>query len=66
MSSAGYAELTVHRRHQGKVREDIQLAEWFSGQRLGAGDDEIISRLLSGEEWETLRFVEWDGRRRPP
>jgi ATP-dependent exoDNAse (exonuclease V) alpha subunit len=56
-----YAELTVHRRFKGEVPEDIQLAQWFSGQELAAGDDEIMSRLLSGEEWDRLRFVGWDG-----
>jgi hypothetical protein len=57
----GYAELTVHRRHLGEVREDLQLAAWFNGQPLAGGDDEIMSRLLLGEQWPTLRFVEWDG-----
>jgi hypothetical protein len=57
----GYAELTVHRRFKGDVPEDIQLAQWFTGQELAAGDDEIMSRLLSGEEWKRLRFVGWDG-----
>jgi AAA domain/UvrD-like helicase C-terminal domain len=57
----GYTELTVHRRFRGDVPEDIQLAQWFTGQQLAAGDDEIMSRLLIGEEWERLRFVAWDG-----
>jgi hypothetical protein len=56
-----YAELTVHRRFQGEIPEDIQLAQWFTGQELAAGDDEIMSRLLSGEEWDRLRFVGWEG-----
>jgi AAA domain/UvrD-like helicase C-terminal domain len=57
----GYSELTVHRRFQGEVPEDVQLAQWFAGQELAAGDDEIMSRLLRGEEWARLRFVAWDG-----
>lgn len=58
---ASYCELTVRRRHIGEVREDVQLAEWFGGEQLGAGDDEILSRLLEQDEMRTLRFVEWDG-----
>jgi hypothetical protein len=58
--SAGYAELTVHRRHIGEQREDIQLADWFSGQAVGPGEDEILSRSLASEEMKPLRFVRWD------
>jgi hypothetical protein len=58
---SGYAELTVRRRHIGEVREDVQLADWFSGQPLGAGEDEILSRLLEQDDMRTLRFVEWEG-----
>jgi len=58
--SPGYAELTVRRRHIGEDREDIQLAEWFSGQQLGPGEDEILSRVLSSEKMGPLRFVQWD------
>ena len=32
----GYAELTVRRRQAGQIREDLQLAEWFSGAPIGA------------------------------
>lgn len=56
----GYAELTVRRRHIGEVREDIQLADWFSGQALGAGEDEILSSMLTMDDTPTLRFVRWD------
>src|SRR5438094_5330014 len=41
----GYSELTVRRRHIGQIREDVQLADWFSGQPLGAGEDEILGRV---------------------
>lgn len=56
----GYAELTVRRRHIGDVRDDIQLADWFSGQQLGAGEDEILGKLLTTDSTDTLRFVRWD------
>ena len=57
---AGYAELTVRRRHIGEVREDLQLADWFSGQSLGPGEDEILGRILTTDNTPTLRFVQWD------
>jgi hypothetical protein len=56
----GYAELTVRRRHIGEVREDVQLADWFSGQPLGAGEDEILGRMLEEDNTPTLRFVPWE------
>ncbi len=67
----GYAELTIRRRHIGEQRDDLQLADWFSGASLGAGDDEIFSRLgdeaLNTPRKEQkgkpgpLRFIQWDG-----
>ena len=56
----GYAELTVRRRHIGEVREDLQLADWFSGQSLGPGEDEILGHILTTDNTPTLRFVQWD------
>ena len=57
----GYAELTVRRRHIGQVRHDVQLADWFSGEQLGAGEDEILSEIAASADTPTLRFVEWTG-----
>ena len=56
----GYAELTVRRRQGGTNREDLQLAEWFSGNPLGAGDDQIINDILSGKESEYLELFSWN------
>lgn len=56
----GYAELTVRRRQIGEIREDLQLAEWFSGRQLGPGDDEIFERIMKEDEMEHLKFVSWD------
>lgn len=56
----GYAELTVKRRSIGVNREDLQLAEWFSGNSLGPGDDQIINKILSGKESEYLELISWD------
>lgn len=55
----GFAELTVHRRHIGEVRHDVQLANWFSGQALGAGEDEVLGEIVASADTPTLRFVEW-------
>ncbi len=55
----GYAELTVRRRQGGTKREDLQLAEWFSGNALGAGEDQIINDILSGKESKYLKLVSW-------
>ena len=43
----GYAELTIKRRQGGAKREDLQLAEWFSGEPLEPGADNIINHLNS-------------------
>jgi hypothetical protein len=56
---SGYAELTIQRRAPGEIREDLQLAEWFSGRPLGPGEDEILSRSLLQDKIGHLRFVQW-------
>ncbi|ATY83834.1 RNA helicase [Kyrpidia spormannii] len=56
---AGYAELTIRRRYRGETREDLQLAEWFSGRALGPGDDEVFNAALTRDESPHLRFVTW-------
>ena len=55
----GYAELTIKRRSIGVNREDIQLAEWFSGNAMGPGDDQIINDILSGKKSEYLELISW-------
>ncbi len=55
----GYAELTIRRRQTGSSRDDLLLAEWFSGQTPGAGADEVWDRVESRTNSETLRFVSW-------
>ena len=44
----------------------LQLADWFSGQPLGPGEDEILGRILTTDNTPTLRFVQWDDRRGSP
>ena len=56
----GYTELTVRRRQMGEARDDLLLAEWFSGRPMDAGADEIWSRIVSGDVSQYLSFVRWD------
>lgn len=56
----GYAELTIRRRQAGKVREDLQLAEWFSGSPLSPGEDEVFNRVVYGKSTEYVRFKAWE------
>ncbi|MFF7251177.1 AAA family ATPase [Embleya sp. NPDC008237] len=60
----GWAELTVLRRQRevGRVRDDLMLARWFSGDEIAEGADEVWERLRHGEPMETLRAVAWQGR----
>jgi len=57
--SAGYAELTIGSRQKGAQRQDLELAELFSGRPTGPGGDEIISRLAEGNCGEHLRICPW-------
>lgn len=57
--SRGYAELTVRRRQVGQLREDLILADWFSGRPVDAGADEIWSKIVEGNVSEHLRFIGW-------
>ena len=55
----GYAELTVKRRQGGSNRQDLQLAQWFSGEPLEPGADKIFEDILLNKESEYLRLVGW-------
>lgn len=56
----GYAELSIKMRQGGSKREDLQLAEWFSGGRLEPGADQIINDILTNKKSEYLRVVNWE------
>lgn len=56
----GYAELTIRRRQVGQTRDDLLLAEWFSGRALDPGADEIWERIVEGNSSDHLRFVQWE------
>ncbi|GJQ30472.1 MAG: hypothetical protein HBSAPP03_23560 [Phycisphaerae bacterium] len=55
----GYAELTIRRRQAGKEREDLQLAEWFSGSPIAPGEDDVFDKVIAKGKSEHVRFVPW-------
>jgi hypothetical protein len=55
----GHVELTVRRRQEGQDRDDLAVAEWFGSDAPSPLADEVWSRLLVGEQSETIRFIEW-------
>lgn len=57
---AGYAELTIRRRQAGEDREDLQLAEWFSGSPIAPGEDDVFEKVIRTGKSPHVRFVQWD------
>jgi hypothetical protein len=57
---SGYTELTVHRRQEGASREDIQLAEWFSGAPMAPAEDEVIENILLNKAGKNISFKAWE------
>lgn len=57
---AGYAELTIRRRQAGEDREDLQLAEWFSGSPIAPGEDDVFDKVLRTGQSTHVRFLQWD------
>ncbi|MEZ4883859.1 MAG: ATP-dependent RecD-like DNA helicase [Chitinophagales bacterium] len=56
----GYSELTIKRRQGGANREDLQLAEWFSGEALEPGADSIINQIITKPNSKYLRVEHWE------
>ncbi len=56
----GYAELTIRMRQVGEHREDLQLAEWFSGAPIAPGEDEVFDKVVGTGESKHVRFVQWE------
>ena len=56
----GYAELTIRRRQAGEEREDLQLAEWFSGSPIAAGEDDVFDKVMVTGQSRHVRFVQWE------
>ncbi|WP_160746705.1 AAA family ATPase [Croceibacterium soli] len=62
---SGIGHLSISRRQKREgdgsdSLEDIQLAKLFSGDRAGAGEDEIAGLSLGGATSKRLQFLEWD------
>jgi hypothetical protein len=55
----GYAELTIRRRQVGEARDDLLLADWFSGEAPDPGADEIWDRIEGGVASDRIRLVPW-------
>ena len=56
----GYAELTIRRRQAGEDREDLQLAEWFSGSPIAPGEDDVFDKVVRTGQCPHVRFVQWE------
>jgi hypothetical protein len=57
-----FAELAVTMRQdpaEGKTRDDVLLAQAFSGQPLDAGADEIWTTVISGQS-KFVKLVQWN------
>lgn len=55
----GYAELTIMRRQGGVSRDDLLLAQHFSGRALDPGADEVWARVESGTA-PNIKLIRWD------
>lgn len=58
--SRGYAELTIRRRQAGEDREDLQLAEWFSGSPIAPGEDDVFDKVVRTGRSQHVRFEQWE------
>jgi ATP-dependent exoDNAse (exonuclease V) alpha subunit len=56
----GYAELMIRRRQIGDERDDIDLAEWFSGSPLGPGEDAVFEKILCTDDSKRVSFKAWE------
>ncbi|MBW1796091.1 MAG: AAA family ATPase [Deltaproteobacteria bacterium] len=56
----GYTELTIRRRQAGKERDDLVLADWFSGEMRDPAADEIWDRLERRETTGHVDTVMWE------
>lgn len=55
----GYGELTVRRRQIGHARDDLLLADWFSGRSLDPGADEIWTKIEATTSSDQIQFIQW-------
>jgi ATP-dependent exoDNAse (exonuclease V) alpha subunit len=57
--SKGYTELTIRRRQGGTKREDLQLAEWFSGNIPEPAADDVFQKISIDSNSDFLRIEKW-------
>jgi hypothetical protein len=57
--TGGFAELIIGSRQKGTQRQDLELAELFSGRPTGPAADEIISKLADENCGDHLRVCPW-------
>ena len=55
-----YAELIIPRRQSGDDRDDLQLANWFSGSAIAPGEDDVFDKLIDNGKGHHIRFVQWE------
>lgn len=55
-----YAELTIKRRFEGIGRDDLILADWFSGNPMEPGEDSIINDILQNKKSQFLKLIKWE------
>jgi ATP-dependent exoDNAse (exonuclease V) alpha subunit len=57
----GYAELTISRRQSSNKsdRDDLRLANWFKGQNISPGEDDIFELFAEGKQSDNLKFISW-------
>lgn len=56
----GYAELTIPRRQGSSKRDDLRLAQWFSGRPLDPAADEVFDHIARKTNTGHVRFERWD------
>jgi AAA domain/UvrD-like helicase C-terminal domain len=56
----GYAELTIPRRQGSTKRDDLRLAQWFSGRPLDPAADEVFTHIAKRTSSGHVRFERWD------
>ncbi|WP_066425072.1 ATP-dependent RecD-like DNA helicase [Anabaena sp. 4-3] len=53
-----YTELTISRR-QSNDRDDVRLANWFGGQYIPPGEDDIFKLFAETAQSKHLKFISW-------
>lgn len=56
----GYAELTIPRRQGSTKRDDLRLAQWFSGRPLDPAADDVFTHIAKGTGTGHVHFERWD------